>query len=40
MHLIKLIQQRFPQQQGKIIFVIVLLSLSALILGLGVLLFS
>ncbi|MGH8003460.1 MAG: hypothetical protein ACRECJ_01890 [Limisphaerales bacterium] len=37
-HIVKLIQKRFPNRSGKVIGTMVYLSLTALILGIGLLL--
>jgi hypothetical protein len=37
-HIVKLIEGRFPEQSGKIVRVLTFLSLGALILGIGLLL--
>lgn len=38
LHIVKLIQKRFPNRSGKIIGTIIYVSLAALILGVGLLL--
>ena len=38
LHIVKLIQKRFPNRSGKVIGTMVYLSLAALILGVGLLL--
>ena len=37
MHIVKLLERRFPKQQGSIIGLLVLLSISLLLLGVGLL---
>ncbi len=38
MHLVKLIERRFPERKGKIVPVMVIISVSLLVLGLGLML--
>jgi hypothetical protein len=40
MHLVKLLERRFPRQKGRIPFVLFFLSLSLLLLGLGMMFIS
>lgn len=37
MHLVKLIERRFPKQKGNISTILVILSISLLLLGVGIL---
>jgi hypothetical protein len=36
MHIVKLLERRFPKQKGSVITILLFLSLSLLLLGLGV----